>query len=311
MFWIAVFAVTVIFVLTPFALEALRRPVRELRNSTARQGQLANLPSGKTWYDWHGHLNGPVAVCVHGLSTPSFVWGALVSILTKMGFRILTYDLYGRGLSDRVAGKQNEEFHLRQLDELLADQGVKDGFTLIGYSMGGAIATAFAARSPSRLIRLILLAPAGLKHDLGIVMKFVARFPLAGDWLMLTLGARNLRKGIRAEAAGFQPAVDGVYEMQEAELDVKGYMPAITSSMRFFLVGDQSAGHKKIADAGLPVLAVWGENDDVIPQSCLGRLAEINRNARQVSIPGAPHGLTYTHPEELRTALQELMHDGL
>lgn len=41
-----------------------------------------------------------------------------------MGYRILTYDLYGRGYSDRPSGKQNREFFLQQLDDLLAYEAV-------------------------------------------------------------------------------------------------------------------------------------------------------------------------------------------
>ena len=97
----------------PFVREALRPDVATAREKTKRAGQIAALPSGKTWYSWHGLQDGPVAVCVHGLSTPAFVWGAVVDILVAQGFRVLTYDLYGRGLSDRAPGEPVSYTHLR------------------------------------------------------------------------------------------------------------------------------------------------------------------------------------------------------
>ena len=290
----------------PFVREALRPDVATAREKTKRAGQIAALPSGKTWYSWHGLQDGPVAVCVHGLSTPAFVWGAVVDILVAQGFRVLTYDLYGRGLSDRAPGEQSADFHLNQLNELLKDQQVADGFTLLGYSMGGAIATHFAARHPERLKQAVLIAPAGLGHDLGPTTEFVLRHNLPGDWLMLTRGARELRDGIRLEAAGFTPAVSGIYEMQEAELTLRGYIPAITSSLRHFLRSDLGAEHEKIAASKLPLTVIWAAEDTVIPIANMEKLAVLNPDAQQISIAQAPHGVTYTHPDEMRAALRHI-----
>lgn len=291
----------------PFIRETLRPDVAQVRANTSRPGQLADLPSGKTWYNWSGPSSGPVAVCVHGLSTPSFVWGAAVEALSDQGFRVLTYDLYGRGLSDRAPGDQSVDFHLRQLNELLADQKVADGFTLLGYSMGGAIVTCFAARTPQRLKQAVIIAPAGLGHDLGGTSAYVTKNPgFIANWLMQTRGAAELREGIKSEAAGFTSAVPGIWEMQADELKVKGYIPAITSSLQHFLRGDLRAEHEAIRDAGLPLLAIWGAGDTVIPIACRDKLATINPDATLVTIPDAPHGLTYTHPEALREALSNL-----
>lgn len=293
----------------PLIRETLRPDVAQIRAKTERLGQVADLPSGKTWYNWSGPVDGPVAVCVHGLSTPSFVWGAAVRALTDQGFRVLTYDLYGRGLSDRASGDQTVDFHLRQLDELLENQNVADGFTLLGYSMGGAIVTCFAARAPQRLKQAVIIAPAGLGHDLGGTSAYVTKNPgFIANWLMQTRGAAELREGIKSEAAGFTSAVPGIWDMQAEELTTKGYIPAITSSLQHFLRGDLRAEHETICDANLPLLAIWGEGDTVIPIDCRDKLAAINPDATQVTIPAAPHGLTYTHPDDLRAALENLSH---
>jgi pimeloyl-ACP methyl ester carboxylesterase len=124
------------------------------------EGQFAKLSDGLTHYSWSGGARGPVIVAVHGLTTPGIVWSAVTPILTGLGFRVLSYDLYGRGFSDAARGKQNLDFFVRQLDELLADQKVSDNITLMGYSMGGSILTAFAAAQTHRIARVLLIAPA-------------------------------------------------------------------------------------------------------------------------------------------------------
>ena len=51
--------------------------------------------------------------------------------------------------------------------------------------------------------------------------------------------------------------------------------------------------------SGLPVLAIWGREDEVIPISGMGKLAEWNRRAEHEVIEGAGHALAYSHSDEV------------
>lgn len=260
--------------------------------------RLLSLSQGRTHAQWHGPEGGPVLVCVHGLSTPSFVWGPVLPRLTERGFRVLIYDLYGRGYSDRAPGRQDTGFFLRQLEDLLEAEGVTGRFALVGYSMGGAICTAFTARHPNRVERLILLAPAGLGHELGRFSRFVTRTPLIGDWVMEVLGVPILRSSY-----GEESKEDAIAMRALKELSVAGTLRAILSSMRGILHVDQSDLHRRIAQSGPSVTAIWGERDAVIPVSCRDRLAALNPDARQITLPDADHALTYTHPDDVAQAI--------
>lgn len=269
-----------------------RRRVEDLR--VAMPGQLVPLSQGLTHAQWHGPQGGPVLVCVHGLSTPSFVWEPLLPHLTAMGYRVLTFDLYGRGYSDRVPGRQDAAFFLRQLKDLLDAEQISAPVTLLGYSMGGAIGTAFAAAHSDRIDRLILLASAGLGLALGRFSDIVARSPIVGDWMMEVLGARFLRGG---------QSVDEIASRAQDELAVEGTLRAILSAQRGILADDQAALHKKIAASDTPVLAIWGAVDTVIPLRCRARLESLNPFARQVTITEADHRLTYTHADQVARAI--------
>lgn len=292
----------------PFVVEALRPGMRRHPRSQA-PGKFVKLPMGTTHYQWHGHTRGPVVVCVHGLTTPSFVWDGVVGGLTWLGFRVLTYDLYGRGYSARPSGAQNRAFFIQQLDDLLESQGIEDDITLIGYSMGGAIATAYAHQHRNRLRRLILIAPAGLGHDLGVLTRFATKIPLLGDWLMLTFFPRKFRAGAEAER-DLPTSVAGIVDQQIAQLQWRGYVPAVLSSLRGILSEVQQADHEGLARTGIPVLAIWGELDETIPHSCMGTLAKWNRRAKHVSVPGAGHGLAYTHTKEVVEAIRANIFDA-
>jgi len=286
----------------PFALEAMRKPMDADARGDA-PGDFAQLSQGITHYRWIGPVRGPVAVCVHGLTTPSMVWDAVAKGLALMGFRVLVYDLYGRGYSDRAPGLQDQDFFIRQLEDLLADQGITEDVTFLGYSMGGAIVSAFAARHPERVLRLILLAPAGMGHDLGKLAKFTRDTPLLGDWLMLLRYPSAHRRGTEAERT-LPTEVDGIVDYQQAELSKRGFVPAVLSSLRGILPRPLEDAHRQISREGIPVLAIWGRDDAVIPLSAMGQLTQWNRMARQEVIDGAGHGLTYTHASAVLRAIE-------
>ncbi|MFZ7093035.1 alpha/beta fold hydrolase [Primorskyibacter sp. 2E233] len=286
----------------PFWQELARKPMNARARETA-PGQFARLSQGLTHYEWLGAPSGPVAVCVHGLTTPSFVWRRLAEDLGALGFRVLVYDLYGRGYSDRPRGPQGAAFFMGQLTELLNHQGVQDDITLIGYSMGGAIATEFAAEQGHRLRRLILLAPAGMGHELGNLARWAINWPLIGDWAFHLGFPRNLRKGIKADAAA-HPEAAAMSNLLERELNYWGYSRSVLASMRGILRNQQSEQHRRISREGLPVTAIWGREDQVIPIRAMGELAQWNRDAKHEVIEGAGHGLPNTHKAEVIEAIR-------
>ncbi|MGI3185213.1 alpha/beta fold hydrolase [Nioella aestuarii] len=277
-----------------------RRRIEDLRSNMP--GRLVSLSQGHTHAEWHGPQDGPVLVCVHGLSTPSFVWGPLLPHLTDQGYRVLTYDLYGRGYSDRPPGRQDAGFFLRQLKDLLDQERVSNPFTLMGYSMGGAISGAFAQAYPDRVSRLILLAPAGLGLHLGRFSEIVAKSPIIGDWMMEVLGAQSLRGGY-GEGDGVDPVADAITNRALDELAVEGTLRAILSAQRGILSDDQSSLHTEISASDIPVLAVWGAQDTVIPITCRKRLETLNPSARQITLTDADHRLTYTHAAQVAEAI--------
>lgn len=300
--WLLVPAALAVIAIWPFLREATRKPM----DADARRdapGEFVQLSQGLTHYRWIGPARGPVAVCVHGLTTPSLVWEAVAQGLGRMGYRVLVYDLYGRGYSDRVAGVQDQDFFIRQLDDLLEAQGLGDDLTLLGYSMGGAIVSAFTARHPERVRRVILLAPAGMGHDLGRLAKFTRDTPLLGDWLMLLRYPAAHRKGTEAERT-LPTEVAGIVDYQQAELSKRGFVPAVLASLRGILPRPLEEAHRSISREDIPVLAIWGRDDTVIPISAMGRLAQWNRAARHEVIEGAGHGLTYTHASAVISAIE-------
>ncbi len=299
---IYVLLVVLALVAWPIVREIRRAPMDAKARKSA-PGKFATLSNGVTHYQWLGASQGPVAVCVHGLTTPSYVYHALAAGLGKMGFQVLIYDHFGRGYSDRPNMTQDADFFVKNLEELLEDQQVEGDITLIGYSMGGAVVTAFAAKHAARLRRLILIAPAGMGHDLGRMMKFMQAASLAGRWLMHMAYPASHRKGCEAER-NLPTSVPGIVDLQLKELDYRGFIDAVLSSMRGLISSDMEAMHRNIAHANIPVLAIWGAEDAVIPIAAKDVLTERNPAAQNAVIAGAGHGLTYTHTKDVLAAIK-------
>mmetsp|Transcript_20786 Transcript_20786/g.57712 ORF Transcript_20786/g.57712 Transcript_20786/m.57712 type:complete len:354 (-) Transcript_20786:295-1356(-) len=150
----------------------------------------ANLRHGRTAYvlmddspvshDDNEKDERPVVVLIHGLGLWSFVWQKLANALFATGRckAVLMYDRYGRGASDVAtdgnsgeAVRHTPDLFAQQLDDLLVNVQLRSGkmlkkegrLVVVGASMGGLIATKFAAVSAPLVQRLVLIAPAGLQ----------------------------------------------------------------------------------------------------------------------------------------------------
>jgi pimeloyl-ACP methyl ester carboxylesterase len=292
----------------PWLAESRRHAVDVFRDKAP--GRFAKLSQGVTHYQWLGGVRGPVVVCIHGLTTPSPVWYAIAGGLAKLGYRVLVYDLYGRGFSDAPRGVQDGEFFATQLADLLDHQGLTEDVTLMGYSMGGSIATHFAAAHPNRVRRLILLASGGMWLREDKVTEASRRMSLLGDWLHAVVGARSDRQRLRRQL-GQVFDVEGIIELQLAEYQSRGFLRSVLSSRRHMLADFQEDQHRTIGRDGIPVIGIWAEHDDVIPLKSLGTLTQWNRSVRQEVISEADHRLGYTHAAQVVKVLRDVLREDV
>lgn len=295
MIWVLICLLVLGVAFAPYIAERRRLVMDDAARADA-PGAFIDLKHGRTHYRYFGPQSAPLAVCVHGLTTPSFVFEALADGLVAKGYRVLVYDHYGRGFSDRPTAAQDREFFVSHLDELLNALGEHEKFLLIGYSMGGAVAAAYTAAFAQRVRNLVLVAPAGMGHQLGPLANFIRVMPGIGGWLFMAGYGRSHRKGTEKERA-LHSAVPFVVDRQQRELQYRGFLPSVLSSLRNGLRAQAKADHQSIHEAGTKVVAIWGAADDVIPLDCKDKMAAWNPVAEQVVVPDEGHSLPYTHPD--------------
>jgi pimeloyl-ACP methyl ester carboxylesterase len=105
--------------------------------------------------EWPGPARGPAVVCIHGLTANHTCWASIADVLSPV-YRVIAYDLRGRGESDKPPTGYSLERHNADLRGLLDHFGLGKA-VLLGHSLGAHIALRFAAVHPERVAKLVLV----------------------------------------------------------------------------------------------------------------------------------------------------------
>lgn len=128
-----------------------------------------------------GAVDDPPLVLLHALGEESSTWDAVTAQFEE-SFRVVTIDLRGHGRSDRP-GAYSFELMSADVFGVLDHLGLH-GVTLVGHSMGGAVAYLVAQKQPTRIERLIVEdAPPPFRRNRPLPMR--PEGPLPFDWAVV------------------------------------------------------------------------------------------------------------------------------
>lgn len=252
-------------------------------------GEFIELPDGIVHYEMAGPSNGQTVVLVHGFSTPYYTWDATFDALIEAGFRVLRYDLYGRGYSDRPNTIYNADLYDRQLSDLLSALNVDMPVDLIGFSMGGAIIVIFADRHQARVRKLGLIDTAGFPPKRTLASKLV-QAPMVGELLT---------------CFDYRPAKHP--ERNRTQMRYKGFRRALLSTVRHGPQGDLAETYRRVGEQKRPVLLIWGREDQAIPFDTHKRVEETIPHLEFHAIDEAGHGPHGERPELVNPILIEFL----
>lgn len=117
--------------------------------------RLARISATIAFADTGG--NGPAVVLTHGAGMDHSMFNAQVEALVEAGYRTISWDMRGHGISQLKAGTRFTASDA--LDDLsaLLDECRVDRAVLVGHSLGGNLAQAFAHGSGHRVVGLVVL----------------------------------------------------------------------------------------------------------------------------------------------------------
>ena len=226
-------------------------------------GSFVELSKGMVHYELTGPGDGQTVVLVHGALTPMFVWDYLAPELCSAGFRVLRYDNYGRGWSDRPRARYDDDLYVAQLVELLEELDIEQPVHLVGVSQGGAISTAFSARNPDRAAKVVLLAPAGLPWKRELAEHF-GELPGCGGFIVSVAGPAIIRKGLHRNFTDVSN-VDRLRPLISDQMQYRGFRRSVLAMLRQFPMGGLEHDFAIMGRQDRDVLLVWGTADKILP----------------------------------------------
>lgn len=287
---------------------SFRDETKELNEETRKSasGAFIQLPNGVTHYELGGNESGEVVVLVHGFSVPYFIYDPTFEFLTQSGFRVLRYDLFGRGYSDRPRVDYNLDLFVNQLVDLLDSLRFTRPVNLIGISMGGPITAAFTVRDPERVNKLVLIDPAGTKSIALTPMLKAAKIPFVAEAVLGLVGGEAL---VQSNAKDFfDPALVNHFSAQyRVQMQYKGFMRAILSTIRNGMLDSFIQVYEALGKLDKDVLLLWGRNDHTVPLEHSQALrAAISKVEFQI-IENCGHIPHYEKPEVVNPILLDFL----
>lgn len=282
---------------------------KALNESTRKEadGSFIQLSDGVTHYQLGGDKNGDanVVVLVHGFSVPSFIYDPTFEFLSKQGFQVLRYDLFGRGFSDRPKLQYNIHLFVKQLKELLDTLNFKK-IHLVGLSMGGPITAMFVEQYPEYVSSHILIDPCGAKPiEFSSLLKIV-KIPMVGELLLGLFGSGSMVKSVADDL--FTPELVQVFqEKYSIQMQYRGFKRAILSTMRNKMLDSFLEVYVQVGKLNKPTLLFWGRQDATVPFEHSELILKEIPHVEFHAIENCGHLPHYEKPNEVNPILFEFL----
>jgi pimeloyl-ACP methyl ester carboxylesterase len=277
-------------------------------NETVRQqadGSFVEFADGFTHYELGGPENGKPVVLVHGFSTPYFIFENTFTFLTNSGFRVLRYDLFGRGYSDRPQVDYDIHLFVRQLKSLLDVLGLKK-INLIGLSMGGPITASFISEYPEYVEKYVLIDPAGAEQVKVPLVVEALKMPIFGELALGLFGNATMLKGIASDL--FDPeAVEHFQTQFKVQMQYKGFKRAILSTIRNGMLGSFYEAYARVGSLQKPTSLFWGTDDKTVPFEHSNIIIKAIPHIEFHAIDQCGHIPHYEKPEVVNPILLEFL----
>lgn len=257
----------------------------------ASGGAFVRLSEGDVHYEIAGPENGRVVVLIHGFSVPMYVWDSAFADLARSGFRVVRFDLYGRGLSWRPRGAYGRDRFVTQVHELVQRLDLRRPVAVAGVSMGGAIATAYAASYPDEVSSVVLIDPLNRASDVTPM-----NVPLLGEYLNRVWFVPSLAS-IQGGDFVHPERLAGWPERFREQTRYRGFAYAILSTLRNYVNRDPISDYEALGLQKKPVLLIWGAADKTFPLAQSARVRAAIPGAQFLVVPDAGHFSMAERPE--------------
>jgi len=268
--------------------------------------------SGRVELYYEDHGRGSPVVLIHGYPLSERAWERQVKVLLDAGCRVITYDRRGYGQSSKPASGYDNDTFAHDLEGLLVTLELNH-VSLVGSCMGGGEVARYLGRYGSARV------------DKAVFVSSITPFLLRTDDNPEGVD----RSAFDVLAAGHEhdrPAFLADFIRQLFNFDLLGGDLVSEEDVRFYWnVAVEAAPQATLTsiDAWLedfrqdlrqieiPTLVIHGDADRLAPYDSSGRRThELIRGSRLVLISGGPHGIGWTHADQVNDALVHFLAQG-
>ncbi len=259
------------------------------------------------YYEDHG--SGKPVVLIHGFPLNGASWEKQTRALLAAGHRVITYDRRGFGKSSQPTTGYNYDTFAEDLHKLMTDLDLRDA-ALVGFSMGGGeVARYLGSYGSERVRKAVFISP---------IVPLVLKTPDNPGGV-----EAKVFEGIAAAVEADRPAFLTGFLKDFYNLDLLGGKlisdQAVQNSWTVAVGASATATHdcvatwmtdfrKDVTRVDVPTLVIQGDADRILPFAATGlALAKAIKGARLVTIEGGPHGILWTHGNQVSAELVKFL----
>ena len=262
------------------------------------------------YYEDYG--SGKPVVLIHGWPLSSSSWEKQIPPLIEAGYRVIAYDRRGFGHSSKPASGYNYDTLAEDLNKIMTKLNLRDA-TLVGFSMGGGEVARYLSKYGSdRVSKAVFMSaippfllktsnnPEGVDGSVfdGMKKAIKADRPAFLSEFFSNFYNVDILKGIKIS--------DEVVRLSwnvGAGASPKGTLDCVSAWLVDF--------REELKRINIPVLIMHGNADRILPLAATGkRTPEFVKGSRLVVIEGAPHGMNWTHSEEINRELLAFLNEN-
>ncbi len=248
---------------------------------------------------------GPVVMFSHGWPLNSDAWDGQMLFLARNGFRAIAHDRRGHGRSSQSSTGNDMDGYADDLAAVIEALDLTD-VTVVGHSTGGGEVARYIGRhGTKRVARAVLIAavpPILLRTEAnpeGLPMEVFdgLRESLSRDRSQFYKELAVMFYGANREGAQVSQGLLDQFWTWSMQAGLKN----VYDCVRAFSETDFTEDLKQF---DVPTLVLHGEDDQIVPvRDSAMKSARIISGAKDIYYPGAPHGITATHQDQVNTEL--------
>jgi non-heme chloroperoxidase len=255
------------------------------------------------YYEDHG--SGQPVVLIHGYPLSGASWEKQVPVLLGAGYRVITYDRRGFGKSSQPTTGYNYDTFAEDLHQLIAQLKLRD-FTLVGFSMGGGEVARYIGKYGSKGVSKAVI--------ISSVVPYLLKSGDNPEGLDASVFA-GIENAVAADRYAFFTGFFQNFYNTDLLLGKRVSQQAIAADWNVAATASATASvacvatwhedfRKDLERVDVPTLVIHGDDDHIVPLVAAGaRTAKMITGARLHVVKGGPHGVTWTHAEEVNTQL--------